>query len=761
MVNLGRPRRPSYRLGRRLKSSAKARLDYITYLQSGGSNRNKGPHYEPGQLSRMRFDLGGLIRANIAPVVKARAIMEMGGSVLARLVIQRRVAGTMAYGGNVTIKPVVFQFLKAAIEGGYDMRTAVYPPHRLSGTIEYGGALKARALITHNLKPKFDLGGAMRTEVEAVKVKLAANIAYGGNLEAEVVKLWKLKGAVDAGGLLKGNVNISKPPVNLRAVISGGGAMNTKLKDAIKLRAVVDAGGAMRTRMRTGIMPEAQAVIDAMSPAPSNERKLKINGLVGTLIDNGIWAKLDALYMLYAHSEASARINWLNPAGPKAVNFGGGAPTFVPDGYYASDANNSWCWSSQLTLAQATKLTPTEGALYLYSNAEPPAGSSSQPNMIGVFSSNASFRGYWGRQTAASPLRVDDRVRAATVASMPAGSLPALAMYSGESTQLRIWLNGQSIVSVPSSSAGGRDNSIPICIGGVATSDTTASVGPRPLQMAAWGANLTAGEQVVLRAAISEYAPPPAGFQYSNPEAKTIVEAMTVEPDDIRKAKIDTLVGTLKTQGIWSRLSNLYMLHAHDRQAARINWKNPAAFTLTENGTVNFTANVGASMANDTSCYDSGFVPATHGGAGIFATTDMSMFVRAVDNGVGNNPDIGCDNTWMAVNLAASNGFKAQMQNNAVYQKTANAAAGLRAFVKTAAATVANANFLFEGTVRSNQLANGSDSAASTVQIAVGAQRVTSRPFGSSRVLKTAGWGISLTQAQLEAMDNAFTTFYS
>lgn len=64
------------------------------------------------------------------------------------------------------------------------------------------------------------------------------------------------------------------------------------------------------------------------------------------------------------------------------------------------------------------------------------------------------------------------------------------------------------------------------------------------------------------------------GFSFTNAEAAALVARMSVEPDDTRKGLIDTLVGDLKTDGVWSRLDALWIFASHDEQAGRLNWKS-------------------------------------------------------------------------------------------------------------------------------------------------------------------------------------------
>lgn len=65
-----------------------------------------------------------------------------------------------------------------------------------------------------------------------------------------------------------------------------------------------------------------------------------------------------------------------------------------------------------------------------------------------------------------------------------------------------------------------------------------------------------------------------SGYTFVNAEAEALVARMETEPDDTRKAAIDTLVGDLKAASLWStaKLPLLYVTWAHTEQAALLNW---------------------------------------------------------------------------------------------------------------------------------------------------------------------------------------------
>lgn len=74
--------------------------------------------------------------------------------------------------------------------------------------------------------------------------------------------------------------------------------------------------------------------------------------------------------------------------------------------------------------------------------------------------------------------------------------------------------------------------------------------------------------------------------------AVTIFNAMS-SPTDVRKDLINSLVVALKNAGVWAKLDCLYIMAAADSAAARINWKNPGTYNLTEQSSPTFTADRG------------------------------------------------------------------------------------------------------------------------------------------------------------------------
>ena len=76
-------------------------------------------------------------------------------------------------------------------------------------------------------------------------------------------------------------------------------------------------------------------------------------------------------------------------------------------------------------------------------------------------------------------------------------------------------------------------------------------------------------------------------------ESTAYFAAMTVQPDATRKGVIDALISGLKSDGLWAKLDLLYLLGAHDAQAARLNVKNPGTNNLSAVNSPTFTTDRG------------------------------------------------------------------------------------------------------------------------------------------------------------------------
>jgi hypothetical protein len=115
-------------------------------------------------------------------------------------------------------------------------------------------------------------------------------------------------------------------------------------------------------------------------------------------------------------------------------------------------------------------------------------------------------------------------------------------------------------------------------------------------------------------------------------DAWAYIDAMTVVPAFARQTLINTLVGSLKMAGVWSKLDALYLLAAHDAQAARLNAKAPGSFMLGTNGAPVFTTDhgyKGTGLGSTAGGYlTSAFTPSTASGQWALNSAHLAVYVR-------------------------------------------------------------------------------------------------------------------------------------
>jgi hypothetical protein len=106
--------------------------------------------------------------------------------------------------------------------------------------------------------------------------------------------------------------------------------------------------------------------------------------------------------------------------------------------------------------------------------------------------------------------------------------------------------------------------------------------------------------------------------------ADTLYAAMSVQPDATRQGHIETLINALRTAGVWAKLDVFYVMAAHDAQAARLNWRNPATFALSAVNSPTFTTDRGYAGNGSSSYLNTAWDAATNGV--LYTQNSASMF---------------------------------------------------------------------------------------------------------------------------------------
>ena len=137
----------------------------------------------------------------------------------------------------------------------------------------------------------------------------------------------------------------------------------------------------------SSISPEAAAVIAAMSPTPDSTRQAVIAALTDSLVADGIWAKLDRLWVLAAANDGSSggtngRINWIAPGTDNLTL--NGSPTWTENEGYTGDG--SGYLQSATNLSAMTKYAEGSASVFAWvlsgNNQTPVMGTNSSINVF-------------------------------------------------------------------------------------------------------------------------------------------------------------------------------------------------------------------------------------------------------------------------------------------------------------------------------------------------------------------------------------------
>ena len=114
-----------------------------------------------------------------------------------------------------------------------------------------------------------------------------------------------------------------------------------------------------------------------------------------------------------------------------------------------------------------------------------------------------------------------------------------------------------------------------------------------------------------------------------DPAANALFARMTVQPNNGRKKLISDTIVSFKAAGVWDKMGMLYLLAAHDAQAARLNWKGPYG-DLTPINTPTFTVDQGYQGDASTSYLDTGLSPANPETLWTQDSAHLGMWSRSV-----------------------------------------------------------------------------------------------------------------------------------
>lgn len=233
-------------------------------------------------------------------------------------------------------------------------------------------------------------------------------------------------------------------------------------------------------------------------------------------------------------------------------------------------------------------------------------------------------------------------------------------------------------------------------------------------------------------------------------ETSALLARMTVQPSAAYAAACDRLIRSLIDAGVWGKLDALYVMAAHDPQAARLNWRQ-AAYDLTAVGSTMHTALRGYQGDGSTGYLSSGYNPTT-APLPQFAQDNAHMGLWSLTDGVSAIHDMGAGNSSIAMQSSAG-----------TFQTRGNS--GLASGSSSAGGT---GHLMWSRSDAASVLRYRNGAAASTAAVASLAPSnyifrlcgyVTSTASYSTRQLAAAHWGASLSATEAEALHAALRRY--
>jgi hypothetical protein len=239
-----------------------------------------------------------------------------------------------------------------------------------------------------------------------------------------------------------------------------------------------------------------------------------------------------------------------------------------------------------------------------------------------------------------------------------------------------------------------------------------------------------------------------------DPAAEALIGAMAVKPTRLRQGLIDKLVRDLREIGVWARMDCLYVLAAHDAQAAHLNWKG-SGFGLAESNGPSFTADLGYVGDGDTpgAQLHTGFNVSTQTAAGSqlqrnshhlggWSLSNVGETARILGSGrFGLNPRTTADN--LQVNLSTSSSVTLASNGD-----SAGYFVGVRPDADTATGFI-------DGNL-AGSLSTPSDTVISqSFAVLAGATTFQS----TTRRVALAHWGAALSEPEIAALYQAFAYY--
>lgn len=229
-------------------------------------------------------------------------------------------------------------------------------------------------------------------------------------------------------------------------------------------------------------------------------------------------------------------------------------------------------------------------------------------------------------------------------------------------------------------------------------------------------------------------------------ETAALVQAMTIHPGAERLGRIDALITALKVAGVWSRLDCLYVMAAHDAQAAQLNWKSPGVFRLTPVNSPVFTADRGYAGDGATAYLDSGYNAMLEGAQSARDDNHAGIWVQS-SSGASASTEFGNPRNRISAHTVSGLSTRSSANSSGAATPVATAL-GHSAFVRTTGPTYDDYR---NGALLSPQ--SVASASPTTDRFLLLARDGGGTPAElSARRLAAAHWGASLTGLQMTAL---------
>ena len=243
-----------------------------------------------------------------------------------------------------------------------------------------------------------------------------------------------------------------------------------------------------------GIVKEAAQLIVRMTVKPTAARVRVIDTLMRALLTAGVWPKLDALYLLAAHHEQAARLNWVSAAHTMtAVN----SPTFTVDRGFNGNGTTSYMNTTfDPGAAAGAKFVRDSAFLGIWSLTD----SSNAINDIG------NWNGAWGAAVQARIAGNRFSVAANSGVLTADTSLTSVGFFAWSRTNATTvdkYFNDSLVRRETSASS--PVNTLPFYLGALNQNGAPQQVNTRQYACAVAGGALTQIEQAVLYTALRSY----------------------------------------------------------------------------------------------------------------------------------------------------------------------------------------------------------------------------------------------------------------